>query len=258
MPFLKTPRRGVEQLGVRASAELGSFKSGLRRAVYFPGDGRFVGEWEDNLRHGKGAQHSGSSLYEGDWHRDQRHGYGVLSRELCEGSYAISYAGGWAHGKQQGRGVRHYPDGGMYEGGWEAGARSGHGRMWFPDHTFYEGGWLDDTFHGLGLFVQADGNRYEGRWERGARSGYGRYYHLGTGQLQRGLWRDGVAVQSTVEDIAYRQSALHPTPYPIPKVEVMEPNKIVNVVEDEEEQPSLNSENNRVNGRRCKVRIWQG
>lgn len=45
--------------------------------------------------------------------------------------------------------------------------------------------------------------------------GRGRFYHLDSGQMQEGVWKEDVCIYSTIIDIPYRQSSKYPTPYPI-------------------------------------------
>lgn len=45
--------------------------------------------------------------------------------------------------------------------------------------------------------------------------GRARYYHLDSGQMQEGIWREDYCVYSILIDIPYRQTAIYPTSYPI-------------------------------------------
>lgn len=49
------------------------------------------------------------------------------------------------------------------------------------------------------------------------KNGEGTFYHMHTGQIQKGMWLDDVCVTSVMEDV-HRQRCDRPTPYPIPKV----------------------------------------
>lgn len=70
------------------------------------------------------------------------------------------------------------------------------------------------------FIIQANGNRYEGEWYEGLKFGKGCYYHLHSGQLQTGVWKNDVPSVSLMADISFRQSALHPTQYPIQPVTI--------------------------------------
>ncbi|KAG8250707.1 MORN repeat-containing protein 3, partial [Homalodisca vitripennis] len=173
---------------------------------------------------GKGSYLSKKKrLYEGDWVNGLKHGYGVLSQVLADGTFVLLYEGDWVKGKPEGVGRKHYPREEYYEGEVKAGKRHGHGRMWYADGSFYDGFWVDDMKDGLGLYVASNGNRYEGYWRADRKHGYGEYYHLDSGQMQYGLWNQGIAVCTNMRDIMFRQASQQPTPYPIPEVELLDP-----------------------------------
>ena len=64
-------------------------------------DGRYDGEWKDDLRDGFGISNAKGGCYEGYFEKDMPHGYGVLF-------YANGdrYAGYWQNGKKSGFGMR--------------------------------------------------------------------------------------------------------------------------------------------------------
>lgn len=76
----------------------------------------------------------------------------------------------------------------------------------------------------LGMLVKPNSNRYEGSWLNDLKHGKGKYWHLRTGQLQKGVWIENICVFSTFNDVKYRQSALFPTPFPIHKVNMYSKN----------------------------------
>ncbi|KAJ4434242.1 hypothetical protein ANN_22791 [Periplaneta americana] len=119
--------------------------------------------------------------------------------------------------ENKGHGIYSYSDGSWYQGEWKNGERHGIGLCVLPDGSFYYGQWENDKYHGLGLYVKANGNRYEGEWHCGNKHGHGKFYHLKSGQLQEGVWRDNICVRSNMTDIYFRQSAPEPTNYPIPE-----------------------------------------
>ncbi|XP_043223143.1 MORN repeat-containing protein 3-like isoform X2 [Amphibalanus amphitrite] len=122
----------------------------------------------------------------------------------------------------QGHGVQFYADGESYEGDWHNNKRRGWGRMFYKDGSLYEGEWHDDIREGRGLLRKADGNLYEGTWHRDTKHGPGLYQHKRTGQMQEGIWVDGMVKCSAVED-KNRLFASEPTPYPIPLLELLQP-----------------------------------
>lgn len=120
-----------------------------------------------------------------------------------------------------GYGARHYPDGSYYLGNFNKGYREGYGQMWYADGAFYDGDWIHDKRDGYGMYVGADGNRYEGEWSKDMKHGRGRYFHLDSGQMQEGIWVNDICVFSIMMDIPFRQTALKATPYPMPKVSIL-------------------------------------
>ena len=44
------------------------------------------------------------------------------------------------------------------------------------------------------------------------------FYHIVTGQQQCGVWKNDLCISAIMSDIYWRQSAIRPTPYPIPRV----------------------------------------
>ncbi|XP_043223147.1 MORN repeat-containing protein 3-like isoform X6 [Amphibalanus amphitrite] len=172
---------------------------------------------------GKGIfEWSNGAIYSGDWAWNRRHGYGVYT-ELCPRTcQLIQYNGQWCCDKRQGHGVQFYADGESYEGDWHNNKRRGWGRMFYKDGSLYEGEWHDDIREGRGLLRKADGNLYEGTWHRDTKHGPGLYQHKRTGQMQEGIWVDGMVKCSAVED-KNRLFASEPTPYPIPLLELLQP-----------------------------------
>uniref|UniRef100_A0A1B6GF70 MORN repeat-containing protein 3 n=2 Tax=Cuerna arida TaxID=1464854 RepID=A0A1B6GF70_9HEMI len=222
MPFLKPYKEPRSRI-----LEGTTKKNGLRHSIFNIKGDKYIGEWKNNLRHGKGSYLSKKKrLYEGDWVNGLKHGYGVLSQVMEDGTFILLYEGDWVKGKPEGVGRKHYPREEYYEGHVKAGKRHGHGRMWYADGSFYDGFWIDDMKDGLGLYVASNGNRYEGHWRADRKHGYGEYYHLDSGQMQFGLWNQGIAVCTNMRDIMFRQASQQPTPYPIPEVEVLDPELI--------------------------------
>ncbi|KAI8920505.1 hypothetical protein BC831DRAFT_479341 [Entophlyctis helioformis] len=58
-----------------------SQKAGPHATVYLINGDRYIGDWKDNKRHGKGMHYyrKTGNLYEGEWENDMRQGYGTLS-----------------------------------------------------------------------------------------------------------------------------------------------------------------------------------
>ena len=86
-------------------APLQAKKHGPHKTVFFPNGPRYVGEWKDDLRHGKGCQfYKSGAKYEGDWAHDLRHGLGILWG-YQEKKYRIKYSGEWYEGIPNGVGT---------------------------------------------------------------------------------------------------------------------------------------------------------
>ncbi|KAK2576332.1 hypothetical protein KPH14_005693 [Odynerus spinipes] len=245
MPFLKCVKPSVNKEKLEKSKKIGS-----RHSIYAPRTKRFFkqhykGEWENDLMVGKGMEiDSDGWMYEGDWFDGRKHGYGVLSKISKDGSIRKVYAGDWITGKKNGFASYWYENGDYFEGYFYRDKRHGYGRMWYKNCDYYQGFWKDDLPNGKGmlvkgspprisnkkmfyvfldsLFLTGDGNRYEGCFTNGKRHGLGTFYHLDSGQRQRGCWNNDFCVSSIMEDINWRQSALHPTEYAIPQIYLSE------------------------------------
>ncbi|KAF7395917.1 hypothetical protein HZH68_009967 [Vespula germanica] len=221
MPFLKC-------LKISSSKEQSerTKRNGLRFSIYSSYKkvlfkGHYKGEWKDDRKHGKGIDIDRNGwMYEGDWFCGRKHGYGVLSKISKDGSIRKIYAGNWMMGKKEGFGNHWYDNGDYYEGDFQCNKRHGYGRIWYKNSDYYQGFWKNDFPNGKGIFVEGNGNRYEGTFVDGKRNKFGTFYHLDTGQCQYGYWCNDSCIHSIMRDINWRQSALHPTPYPIPEIKM--------------------------------------
>lgn len=129
-----------------------------------PDIGKYLGEWKDGKRHGKGTFISiNGSIYEGEWINDKTNGFGVLIDK--DGN---KYVGEWTDGKKHGQGTLLLSDGNKYEGEFRFGEKFGTGTMIFPNGDKYTGEWKDDKIHGYGIFINAEGIKHAGKWENGA------------------------------------------------------------------------------------------
>ncbi|XP_068629976.1 MORN repeat-containing protein 3-like [Battus philenor] len=214
MPFYRKPRNFTPLSTV---SDKKAIKNHLHHSIFTSRFDKFVGDWKNDLKHGKGLFLTiGGKLYEGDWYNGYRHGYGTLSYRLPNRTFYMQYRGEWIKGKPEGVGWWYYENGDIYFGYWKRGYRNGFGKMWYNDGTLYVGYWRLNKKDGLGMFVQANGNRYEGHWDSDKKNGLGRFYHMSTGQMQEGCWLDNICVKSKMLDINVRQFCNLPTQYPIP------------------------------------------
>ncbi|XP_036596957.1 MORN repeat-containing protein 3 isoform X1 [Trichosurus vulpecula] len=203
-------------------------KNGLRHEVYAVNGDCYVGEWKDNKKHGRGIQRwkKSGAIYQGEWKFGKRDGYGILSLPDPVNKYKKVYSGWWANGKKAGYGIRYYGPNEYYEGEWKNGLRSGWGRMYYANGDIYEGQWSEGLRDGEGMLRLSNGNRYEGCWQYGMKNGTGRFFHLDHGQLFEGFWVDDVPKCGTMIDFG-RDEAPEPTKYPIPEIELLNPDKVL-------------------------------
>jgi len=208
-------------------------KRGLRHTVYTIKGDQYTGEWLNNRKHGKGTQKwaETGTMYQGDWKCGKRNGFGTLSIMLATDSrYKRQYSGGWKNDKKHGYGTFYYTDDDYYEGEWFANNRCGWGRMYYTDGSIYEGEWYADKTEGHGMLRLANDNRYEGEWKDGKKSGRGKYYYLDNGQLFEGVWVDNIPKCGEMRDFD-RKSAPEPTPFPVPKLEMVNPEEVLGEAE---------------------------
>jgi len=138
-------------------------KEGHGRCLFFPQGDYHEGNYERNLRHGKGNYHwQDGRAYSGDYFNDLRHGEGTFR----------------------------YPNGDIYHGGFVKGQRSGFGRFDFAA-GFYEGMWLESKYHGHGKLVWGEGLMYEGEFQHGLMHGRGVKTDVAGNVLQDGEWVQG-------------------------------------------------------------------
>ncbi|XP_053136160.1 MORN repeat-containing protein 3 isoform X1 [Hemicordylus capensis] len=244
MPIVKYPRT-VDPLWYEWDRK--AQKSGLRHTIYAVNGDHYTGEWLDNLKHGKGTQtwKKTGAIYSGEWKFGRRDGYGTYSiPDPVTKEYKKVYSGWWKNDKKCGFGIKFYSDSEYYEGEWNGGKRNGWGRMYYKDGSIFEGQWSEDKPGGQGMFRLKNENRYEGCWKDGKKHGPGKFFYLDTGQLYEGFWVADVPKCGTMIDLG-RDEAPTPTQYPIPKVELADPDGVleeaVTVLENAEElscQPS--------------------
>jgi hypothetical protein len=112
------------------------------RYVWPSGD-VYVGEWQDDKRHGRGSDTFASGhRYTGEFQDGQRHGQGTYTFPNGE-----SYVGEWREGKRHGSGTNIFPDGERYVGEWRQGERHGLGVAYRPDGSVLRSGrWADDRW----------------------------------------------------------------------------------------------------------------
>ena len=180
--------------------------------------GRYVGEMQNDMRHGRGVfYYRHGACYCGEWQNDKRSGTG------CERNTAYCYVGHYANGVPSGRGTRFNEDGTRFVGIWNG--VDAVGVMYYPDGSSMEGkydlgvfkqtatrkkpaGAEKKTFleqdgkrckytgalqngqrHGYGVAEWEDGCKYSGEWQNDKRNGYGVCVYK-DGDVYSGEWKD--------------------------------------------------------------------
>lgn len=232
MPFKN--RKNVYVITRSKKLETLSYRNGPRKAIFGTDGSKYIGEWKDDKKNGKGLEINleSETIHKGEFRNNLRDGFGMFAH-YSNGSARLLYRGAFRNGKEEGSGRKFYKNGNCYYGNFCKGKRYGYGQMWYTDGSFYCGEWLEGVRHGEGILVKNDGNRYEGNWENDEKNGRGRFYFLTTGQIQEGIWKDGIPCVSTISDIPYRQTCLRPTKFPIPKNCLAEIEKVLRLREEE-------------------------
>lgn len=99
------------------------------------------------------------------------------------------YLGMIVKGRQTGKGIYTWFDGGRYEGMFENGYMSGKGVQTWANGDHYEGMYVAGKMNGKGVYTWADGARYQGMHSVGYRSGFGRLELVDTTNING--WRRG-------------------------------------------------------------------
>jgi len=161
------------------------FKNGCGTYCWTEDKGKYIGEWQNDCRHGYGIQRwNDGSTYEGEWFEDKRHGTGTMT--WADGQ---SYSGQWKYSRKEGKGVEVWADGRKYVGEYKNSNMHGTGIYSWPGGDIYEGEWKDDNMHGHGTYCWPNGSKYVGEWALDGHSGYG-IYTCPIGETYEGEWRN--------------------------------------------------------------------
>ena len=144
----------------------------------------YTGEWEDDMKHGKGkVEYTSGDRYEGEWRLDKKHGVGKFTYKTGD-----FYEGEWAQGKKCGSGRFVGVNGDSYTGDYLEGKRHGSGKQIYKNGV-YEGDFYNDMKHGKGKYVWSDGYHYEGDWFENKRNGHGKETYSNGNQYVGG-WKN--------------------------------------------------------------------
>jgi len=165
-----------------------------------PSGARYVGEFRDGKRHGRGVDFFPSGdRYEGEYRDGNRHGQGTYIHASGD-----RYVGQYRDGKRHGTGTFSFTNGDRYTGDYRDGVRHGQGTYLHVNGDRYLGEFKDDLRSGLGVFIfgpgSSEGVRYVGQWRDGKPNGQGIEYHPDGTVRRSGLWADGtLSAPSAVE-----------------------------------------------------------
>ena len=116
-------------------------------------DGKYIGEFKDGLRHGKGIMiFDYGDRYEGDWKNDKREGKGIFYFKDDS-----RYEGDYKNNKRNGIGVLYFVDGDRYEGGFKNGNLDGKGIFYFKNGDREMGDYLNGEPIGKHVILHSDG-----------------------------------------------------------------------------------------------------
>jgi S1-C subfamily serine protease len=103
---------------------------------------KYIGEWKNNYRHGKGTEiDSDGNKYVGAFKDDQKNGWGTFI--WADGD---KYVGGFRNNIKNGLGTYTFANGEEYVGEFKDDMRNGRGIYAYTDGTIEEGVWKNDSF----------------------------------------------------------------------------------------------------------------
>ena len=142
-----------------------------KRTYIFPNGDKYVGEYMDEKRHGKGTFTSTKGdKYVGDFRYGFFNGKGTYT--WGEGdNIGDKYVGEWKDGKHNGQGTYTWGEGDnkgdKYVGEFINNQKTGQGTCTYANGEKYVGEWKDGKSHGEGVYTLADGRIIEGLFEDG-------------------------------------------------------------------------------------------
>ena len=135
---------------------------------------RYVGDWVDDNREGRGTMHYASgNVYAGEWSRGNKCGYGKMSwrqpGEYYEGSWSDDHPDGhgehvWLESRADCGSHIEIHRGNRFCGQWKAGLRHGTGTFYYASGARYSGEWVGGFKQGSGTFIQENGKLFVGNF----------------------------------------------------------------------------------------------
>lgn len=180
----------------------GGVRHNCQGEITLDNGGRYVGEFREGRRHGRGVDtFPNGDRYEGLYRDGSRHGQGTYTHANGD-----QYVGEYRDGKRHGTGALFFANGDRYIGDYREGVRSGQGTYIHANGDRYIGEFRDDRRSGLGVFIygpgSAEGVRYVGQWRDGRPNGQGIEYRPDGTIRRSGLWTDGNLSTSSALEMA--------------------------------------------------------
>jgi len=142
---------------------LGNFKDGKkhgRGTMVFQNDTYYMGYWENDKFHDKGAIVDNTYMYIGSWVNGICKGKGIY--ELFDPSGKTHYEGEFEENTKHGYGIESYPDGSTYEGYFEQNLKTGKGKFCWKQGFTYVGDFYMNNMEGFGTYNWIDERQYTG------------------------------------------------------------------------------------------------
>jgi len=180
-----------------------------QRTYIFPDGRKYVGEYRDGKRHGKGTfTFPDGNKYVGEFRDGMPNGQGI-----CVYANGNRYDGGYRDGSFHGQGTFTHTDGRKYVGEYRDGKRHGQGTWTDSKENHYVGEHRDGKQTGLGIYIYLSGDTYVGEHRHGRPHGQGVYTFLS--DLYTYPRFRGRAAYRTREAGGFRDAKIHGLSYSI-------------------------------------------
>lgn len=147
---------------------------------------RYEGHWDKGRRHGRGSYRmTDFSHYVGEFRDDLMHGRGVWQSPPPSTEY---YNGEWVQGTKHGHGINVDTQDGFFAGHFNKGDRNGCA-YFLSENITRAGRWLDEYVHGPGVEWSPNSFVFIGSFDTGKREGPGTLFFATRGEHQVGWCR---------------------------------------------------------------------